>query len=182
MKRTVGGASGYDAGMEMERSQQPSMVFYVSINHGCFGRACIPSYAVPGTPFMTARNCMTSSSVGPKSYSTSFLLDWYVCSSVIRRLMGEALREEPAMVGRGQSVSPAARVGRAMWKRRRGRRGAGRDSGEDGERRLAASKACRRPVAWVAGWAGRGDAAPRSRARVVARTERPPHQNFWTAS
>ena len=28
---------------------------------------CVPSYAVPSTPFITALHCITSSSVGPSS-------------------------------------------------------------------------------------------------------------------
>jgi hypothetical protein len=58
----------------------------------------VPSYAVPGTPFMTALQCITSSSGGPSSRSASLGSFWYVWSSVMRRLMGDALRDEPAML------------------------------------------------------------------------------------
>lgn len=47
---------------------------------------------------MTALQCITSSSVGPSSRSASFGSDWYVWSSVMRRFVGVALREEPAML------------------------------------------------------------------------------------
>jgi hypothetical protein len=94
----------------MRRSQRPSgrlLVWIVSQvyggkpreeRHSIIQGRNLPSYAVPGTPFITALQDVNSSSfTGPSSRSASFGSDWYVLSSVRRRLIGPWVRDGPAM-------------------------------------------------------------------------------------
>jgi hypothetical protein len=67
----------------MCRLSEVNVVFRRYIRRGCSGASegrsdsiDVPSYAVPSTPFMTALQCITSSSAGPRSRSSAFGSFW----------------------------------------------------------------------------------------------------------